>query len=128
MSDANKWDVWSPILEAQQEVDWSKFLMENAQAAYTTAAFGGNDVEVLTIGAQPGTVAELKTEIRHAGGAVDTTPGNPRVKLARDNWWIFSVEISKDGAQARITENSYLLYGGLGLLALFGLIAVEHGR
>lgn len=91
------------------------------------ASYGNDDgIDVLTIGAQPATSTELKNEIRNAGGVLITDKGSDRVLLAKKSWWEFSVENSLDGAKVRITENNYLLYGGIGAVALVLIIAMAH--
>lgn len=60
-------------------------------------------------------INDLSSIIRGAGGAFITSASDPLVASARGQWWRFSVEISTDGSQARISENKYLLYGGIGI-------------
>jgi hypothetical protein len=49
------------------------------------------------------------------------TEDDPYLHLAKSHWWKFSVNYSNDGTRARITENKYLLYGGL---AVAGVVVV----
>lgn len=96
--DAFAWPSWSPDDGSSLEAD-----------------------EILTIEAEPVNPSELKNRIRNSGGSIIISTNSLPARIARDHWYFFSVQESRDGSQVKITENNYLLYGGIGLIALVAL-------
>lgn len=119
----NEWSTFADIAAAESDSAWSQYLMDNAQSAYDVAR-DNSSVTIREVGAV--TLNDLSAVIRGNGGQLITSASDPLVQSARGQWWKFSVDISSNGLQARITENNYLLYGGIGLAAVLVLVFVVN--
>jgi hypothetical protein len=74
----------------------------------------------------PVAVNQLADLIRQNDGHFDAAASDSLVQYARSRWWQFSVQLSRDGATARITETSYVLYGGVALGAVLLLATLTR--
>ncbi len=83
-----------------------------------------SNVRITEIGEVAG--ADLPGLIKQNGGHYDAATSDSLVQYARSRWWQFSVQLSRDGATARITETNYVLYGGVALGAVVLLTALAH--
>ena len=72
-------------------------------------------------------LSSVLSQLIKAGNGVLIVAGqDPVVGYARSRWWQYSVTITADG-HARISENNYVLYGGIGAAALLVVLMLNRG-